>query len=177
MAHEPSLTKPKLPIDEKPTAGPPWRWTSAIAVTTAVMAALASIGSVLTGYHTDAAMIEQVRTSDQWNYYQAKSIKASILESKMELLPALGKEVSAEDRANAERYESEKADIKTSAETTQASAKDHQWRRTVMAVSVSVFQVSIALCAIALLTRRVWFWTISIGVALLGIGVGLFGSL
>jgi hypothetical protein len=177
MAHDPSLTKPKLSTDDNPPAGPPWRWTSAVAVTTAVMAALASIGSVLTGYHTDAAMIEQVRTSDQWNYYQAKSIKASILESKMELLPALGKEVAPEDRANAERYEREKAEIKTSAETTQASAKDHQRRRTVMAVSVSIFQVSIALCAIALLTRRAWFWSISIGIAMLGIGVGLYGSL
>ena len=39
------------------------------------------------------AMILQIQSSDQWNYFQAKSIKSSLLTTKTELLTALGKTV------------------------------------------------------------------------------------
>lgn len=59
------------------------------AVTSALYAILAATGALLASYHSNEAMVEQIKASDQWSYYQAKSIKMNIVESKIELLQAL----------------------------------------------------------------------------------------
>lgn len=173
MAHEAPV--PKIAV---PKSGDfSFRWTGPIAVSTAVLAALASIASLLSGYHTDEAMIEQVRASDQWNYYQAKSIKAAVLESKMELLPALGKEAAPKDADKAREYEVDKAKISADATARQKSADEHRRRRQIMSVSVSAFQIAIGLCAIGLLTKRAWFWVLALGFGGVGIAVMAYGAL
>src|SRR5438874_1943358 len=50
-----------------------------IAISTALMAVLAAMASLLAGHHSDEAVIEQIRASDQWAFYQAKGIKDEIL--------------------------------------------------------------------------------------------------
>src|SRR5713226_10360526 len=93
-------------------------WISWVALSTAILAVLAAIASLLSGQHANEAMMSQIAASDQWNYYQAKSIKASVLDAKMSLAAA----VDEKDRAKAARYEEEQADIKTEAEHKQAEA-------------------------------------------------------
>ncbi|MDP9040624.1 MAG: DUF4337 domain-containing protein, partial [Bacteroidota bacterium] len=51
----------------------------AIAISTALMAVFAAMASLLAGHHSDEAVIEQIKASDQWAYYQAKGIKEEIL--------------------------------------------------------------------------------------------------
>ena len=51
----------------------------AIAISTALMAVFAAMASLLAGHHADEAVIEQIRASDQWAFYQAKGIKDEIL--------------------------------------------------------------------------------------------------
>ena len=60
-------------------------WISWVALSTAILAALAAIAGLLSGRHVNEAMMNQIEASDQWNYYQAKSIKASVLDAKMSL--------------------------------------------------------------------------------------------
>ena len=50
-----------------------------IAISTALMAVFAAMASLLAGHHSDEAVIEQIRASDQWAFYQAKGIKDEIL--------------------------------------------------------------------------------------------------
>ena len=173
MAHEAPIPKVSLPK----SADPAYRWTGPIAVSTAVLAALASIASLLSGYHTDEAMIEQVRAADKWSEFQAKSIKAAVLESKMELLPALGKEPATADTQRAARYDAERSDLSKAAQSLEHSADDHRRRRKVISVSVSSFQVAIGLCAIGLLTKRTWFWVIALAAGAAGIVVLAYGAL
>jgi TolB-like protein len=66
------------------------KWISWVALSTAVLAVLAAISSLLSGKHANEAMMSQIQASDQWNYYQAKSIKAAVLDAKMTLLGAPG---------------------------------------------------------------------------------------
>src|SRR2546427_1180411 len=54
------------------------------ALSAAVLAALAAVASLLSGHYSNEAMLEQLRASDQWNYYQAKGIKASVLSAKLD---------------------------------------------------------------------------------------------
>src|SRR3954451_13852851 len=80
--------------------GPPW--ISGVALSTAILAVLAAIAGLLSGKHANEAMMAQIESSDQWSYYQAKSIKASVLDAKMTLSGAAPNE---QDRAKADRYQ------------------------------------------------------------------------
>jgi len=91
------------------------RWMSRAAVATAVLAILAAINSSFASSHLNKAMIDQIRASDQLACYQAKGVKLTFLESNLETLPALGKEITTTDTARAERYKNEQAEISAAA--------------------------------------------------------------
>src|SRR2546427_13228713 len=83
-------------------------WISWVALSTAILAVLAAIAGLLSGKHANEAMMSQIEASDQWSYYQAKSIKAAVLDAKM----ALAASPDESDRAKAARYEKEQEEIK-----------------------------------------------------------------
>src|ERR1043165_2062531 len=61
------------------------KWISWVALSTAILAVLAAIAGLLSGSHANEAMMSQIQASDQWGYYQAKSVKAAVLDAKMSL--------------------------------------------------------------------------------------------
>ena len=71
-----------------------------VALTAALLAVLAAITALMAEHHANEAMMLQIQSSDQWNFYQAKSIKASLLTTKAELLKALGKKVEEKTAPN-----------------------------------------------------------------------------
>src|SRR5438132_12821823 len=93
-------------------------WISWVALSTAILAVLAAIAGLLSGKHANEAMMLQVEASDQWSYYQAKSIKASVLDAKMTLTA----EATEKDKEKAAQYQEEQAEIKREAEHEQAEA-------------------------------------------------------
>jgi len=133
-------------------------WISWVALSTAILAVLAAIAGLLSGKHANEAIMSQIEASDQWNYYQAKSIKASVLDAKMSLAGA----VDEKDRAKAARYEEEQADIKKEAEQKEGAAKTNFHRHEVYARGVTMFQIAIAIAAISALTRKRRFWIVSL---------------
>src|SRR5206468_4737375 len=112
----------------------------------------------LSGRHVNEAMISQIEASDKWNYYQAKSIKASVLDAKI----ALSGAPLAEDRAKVARYEKEQEEIKSEAEHKETAAKANFQKHEVFASGVTMFQIAIAIAAISALTRRRPFWIVSL---------------
>ncbi len=133
-------------------------WISWVALSTAVLAVLAAIAGLLSGKHANEAMMSQIEASDQWNYYQAKSIKASVLDAKIGLAPA----PDEKDRAKVARYEEEQAEIKKEAEAKQNEAKANFHRHEVFARGVTMFQIAIAVAAISALTHKRRFWIVSL---------------
>ncbi|NJE11498.1 DUF4337 family protein, partial [Thermococcus sp. MAR1] len=65
-------------IKEKAEALGEGNWLMGVAISTALMAVFAALGSLFAGHHSNEALIEQIHASDQWAYYQAKGIKAEI---------------------------------------------------------------------------------------------------
>src|SRR5207249_9106275 len=96
-------------------------WISWVALSTAVLAVIAAIAGLLSGKHANEAMMSQIEASDQWSYYQAKSIKAAVLDAKMSFAGA----IDEKDRAKAARYEEEQTEIKSEAEHKAKEAKTH----------------------------------------------------
>src|SRR3954462_12174055 len=86
-------------------------WISWVALSTAILAVLAAIAGLLSGKHANEAMMSQIESSDQWNFYQAKSIKASVLDAKI----SLSSSPNESDTQKRERYEKEQDEIKAEA--------------------------------------------------------------
>src|SRR5207244_3913606 len=139
-------------------------WISWVALSTAILAVLAAIAGLLSGQHVNEAVMNQIEASDQWNYYQAKSIKASVLDAKMSLAAA----ADEKDRAKATRYEEEQEKIKEEAEYKEAQAKSNFHQHEVLARGVTMFQIAIAIAAISALTKKRRFWIVSLAFGLIG---------
>ena len=133
-------------------------WISWVALSTAVLAVLAAIAGLLSGRYVNEAMMNQIEASDQWSYYQAKSIKASVLDAKMSLAPT----PSESDQSKRDRYEKEQEQIKSEAERKEAAAKSNFHKHEVFAGGVTMFQIAIAIAAISALTRKRRFWFVSL---------------
>jgi uncharacterized membrane protein len=135
-----------------------------VALSTAILAVLAAIAGLLSGQHANEAMMNQIEASDQWNYYQAKSIKTSVLDAKMSLAGA----PNESDQSKRDRYEKEQEEIKSDAERKEAAAKSNFHRHEVFARGVTMFQIAIAIAAISALTKKRHFWMVSLLFSVVG---------
>jgi hypothetical protein len=143
------------------------QWIMNVALTAAILAVLAAIAALMAEHHATHAMVDQIQSSDLWNYYQAKGIKANLLASKLELLDGLGKGAGQADSEKLARYAREQEEIKAKAEEKQAESESRLRAHTVLSRSVTMFQIGIAVGAISVLTKRKRFW----------LGSLLFGAL
>jgi hypothetical protein len=129
-------------------------WISWVALSTAILAVLAAIAGLLSGSHANEAMMKQIQASDQWGYYQAKSIKSAVLEAKMSLAAT----ADEKDRAKMATYEKEQTEIKSEAEQLGAESRKSFHQHEVLARAVTMFQIAIAIAAISALTKKRRFW-------------------
>ncbi len=157
-----------------------------VALTTAVFAALAAIASLQAGGTVNEALVLkteatrlQAEASDQWAYYQAKGLKATVTELSKNSWAAIDKAPPDELAKSQERYLDDQRKSKEKAEELEkqrdekSTEADHlMHHHHFFAQSVALLQVSIALGAVAALTRKRLVW---VGSTLLGlIGVGVF---
>jgi len=134
------------------------RWLSWVALSTAILAALAAIAGLLSGQRANEAMVSQIDAADQWSYYQAKGIKAAVLDAKM----SLGGTPNEQDRVKAERYQEEQNEIAKEARAKQKEAKTNFQQHETFARGVTLFQIAIAVAAISALTAKRRFWIVSL---------------
>jgi hypothetical protein len=137
-------------------------WIQFVALTTAIIAAFAAICSLLAGDHANEAMISQIQSSDQWNYYQAKGIKSGQLKTRIEILKALGHETTPADEEKLKQYEEQQEEIKKEGDAKQAESTTHLRKHKNLAAGVTMFQIAIAIGAISVLTKRKHFWGVSL---------------
>jgi hypothetical protein len=163
------------------------RLLKGIALTTALLAALAAIAALRAGATVNEALVLkteaarlQAEASDQWTYYQAKGIKAAVQEASRAAWLANGKEPPARLEEATKRYAEEQKDIQKEARAKElerdakSTEADHLLHRHHgFANGVAIFQVAIALGAVAALTRNrlIWFGSLLLGV----IGAAFFG--
>jgi hypothetical protein len=160
--------------------GPLLRW---ISLTTALLAALAAIGSLRAGATVNHALVLkteatrlQAEASDQWAYYQAKGIKAAVAKSSQAAWQAAGKQPPPALEEQATRYFSEQKDIQRQATALerQRDERSHEADHLLeqhhhYATAVALFQIAIALGAIAALTRVRLAWIASLVTGVVGI--------
>jgi hypothetical protein len=153
------------------------KWIMGVALTSAFLAALAAVSSLMAGFHANEAMIQRIKSSDQWSFYQAKGIKSAVLTTKIELLKSFKKSVSEQDEKKIEQYKEDQDKISEDAKKFEEDSEDHLKHHETLAHSVTLFQVAIAVGAIAALTRRKIFWFVSMGFGSIGLIFFVLGFL
>ena len=164
------------------------RFTSRVAVLTAVLSTIGAIFGYMGGhsqnealmYKNEAAM-QKTAASDQWNYYQAKGNKQNLAE----LAAALTSGDAQRKFTDAmERYKKEKEAIKAEGDRLEeasrqadehSAAEMHVHER--WALATTLLQIAIALAAITLLTRRRWLLGAVYAATALGFVAGGMGYL
>jgi hypothetical protein len=159
-----------------------------MAVMTAILASIGAILSYQSGnsenlalYYKNEAAIHKTEAANQWAYYQAKGEKQNLAElgASLAALAPNAAEAQRHFAADADRYRQQKDPIRAKAEALekQVQADDehaeellhghHRW-----AQATTLIQISIALTAITLLTRRKWLLRTSVGVGAAGVVMG-----
>jgi hypothetical protein len=146
------------------------KWILFVALSTAFMAVLAAVAGLLAGHHANEALIERVKASDSWSFYQSKNLKEEIAVSSDRIVKELSTHpVTSDNSQTIARYEKEKAEIRKSAEESEKSSEWHLSRHVPLAAAVTAFQIAIAVSAIAILTRRRRLWYGGLLLTMIGI--------
>jgi len=156
-----------------------------VAIFSAVLATVGAIVSFLGGHtqneallYKNDAVLERDEASDQWNFYQAKSLKQNMAE--VAAASATDPKVAEKYRAEAERYKKEKADVERDARKHEAEYK--RWNAEsehalhphhYLAMSMTLLQIAIALASITVLTQKRWLLAGAGVAALVGAGLGV----
>ncbi|MHB1562177.1 MAG: DUF4337 domain-containing protein [Isosphaeraceae bacterium] len=148
------------------------------AITAAVLAVLAAIGSLMSGHAANEAILAQARATDQWAFYQAKGTKEHVVEVGAQVLEALTGGAAGTERAEkaaerlrgeTARYAGEKEEIRREAERIEEESR-HEYRKHIrFALGVSIFQVGIVLASVSLLVRYRWLFLASLVCGALGV--------
>lgn len=159
-------------------------WTKYVSLTMVCIAVLAAIATLKGGGFStrtlkemNEATFNQTEASDQWAFYQSKSIKENLYDIELDHLnaaPTPDAAAVAKMKAKIDRYEKDKADITTlaknyeaardTARKTATSAAEHSKG---MGLSITLFQIAIALGAMCLIVKKKPLWIVSLILAVL----------
>ena len=157
-------------------------WILYLSLSTALIAVFAAVASLESGSYANDAIVQknesilnQARASDQWAYFQAKGIKAVVYTAQSEAMSG-NPEVAAKFREDGKREKHEQAELSAKAKEFEKKVEEsdkesehslhihHQFAK-----AVTIFQVAIALAAIAALTRKRAMWMVSLAGGALGL--------
>lgn len=159
------------------------KWLNYLALTTVIFAVCATLSTFKGGSFSTRSVLSQAQASDQWAYYQSKSIKSYIYDvqkEKLELeLKAAGPRISAPLRdeymkkietytKRIKKYDEEKAKIDQDARGLEKIRDDAQKHSQAFGMAVIFLQIAILLSSIAALLKKKPVWVI-------GLVTGVFG--
>jgi heme/copper-type cytochrome/quinol oxidase subunit 4 len=157
-------------------------WTKYVSLTMVIIAVSAAIATLKGGGFStrtlkemNEATFNQAQASDKWSYFEAKSIKQNLYEIELEHLdaaPMPDAAAIAKVKAKIEQYTKDKADITADAKKFE-SARDEARKNATnaaehskeMGLSITVFQIAIALGAMCLIVKKkpLWFGAMILG--------------
>lgn len=157
------------------------KWLNYLALTTVILAVCATLSTFKGGGFSTRAVLSQSQASDQWSYYQSKSIKSYLYElqkDKLELElkslgPKVGKSVTEEYSKKIDnyvkkigKYDEEKIKIEKDAKKLENTRDEAQKHSQAFGMAVIFLQIAILLSSIAALMKKkaVWLAAVLIGI-------------
>jgi hypothetical protein len=157
-------------INHQASHGHGAKWITAAAATAAILAAFAAAAGALATRHLIQSTLTRIKANDDWNYYQAKSIKSSLLDAKIYSAQLSNVEPRKSDLDKKNDYAKEMPEIQTAAKELEKLSKEHLETHETFEGAATLFHIAIAIVAIAVVARRKEFWYLS----MVGGTVGIF---
>ncbi len=152
-------------------------WIGQVAVSTGIFAGLAAIAAMQGNFLAEEGMVNQIKAADNWAWYQAKSTKSHIQQSSQAILQSMGKPIPASLAEKADQLEQDKKTLQQKAEHLQAESESNFASHELFVYCVAALQVAISLASLATLMKLPKLWYVSLGVAVLGVGFMICGSI
>lgn len=150
------------------------RWMTYMAITTVLVAVLATLSTFKGGGFSTRSLLNQTKASDQWAFYQSKSIKSYLYDMRRENLelqketverqkgdPSLIKkyaELEAEYKLKVKKYDEEKEEISKVATGFEKLRDESKLHSDKFGIAVIFLQISILLSSIATLSKKRFVW-------------------
>ncbi len=159
-------------------------WLNYLALTTVILAVCATLSTFKGGGYSTRAVLAQSQASDQWAFYQAKSIKGYLYELQRDklalevrsLAPRLSPSLTADYDKRIEyytqkfkTYDTEKKGIEKDARTLEHTRDEAQKHTQAFGMAVIFLQIAILLSSIAALVKQKFVWLIGLVTGVIGI--------
>jgi hypothetical protein len=143
-----------------------------LAVIAATVGSLETLETAAALGDKNAAVLLQNKTTDNWNFYQAKSIKKHLYD----IGAANGGPKADEFKKEAEKYSGDEKELFVKGQAlehqTEEKLKDserHEHRHHILTVAVTFLHVAIAVATIAIIVRgQRWPWYAALGLGAMG---------
>jgi Domain of unknown function (DUF4337) len=143
-----------------------------VAGSMAIIAALLAVVSVLGHITTTEELLNQQRASDQWAYYQAKSIRRYESEIARDLFATMKNEALSEQYVkNAEKYKKDDEEIQKEAKTLEDESHLRGRQALRLHFGEVFLEVAIVFASLAILSKRAVIWYAAIVLAIVGVGI------
>jgi Skp family chaperone for outer membrane proteins len=161
-----------------------------VSLTMAVLAVLVAAVSLL-GHRTHTEeLVLQNRVTDQWAYFQAKSIRRHADQTVVDLVSVLTAKDPAKDKdaeqiakvrekyqAEAERYRDEQNELEAEAKKLEAEAEKEHKRADRYDLGEVFLEIALVVTSITLLSGRRTFWYAGIVIGAVGVSIAASGLL
>lgn len=160
------------------------KWLNYLALTTVIFAVCATLSTFKGSSFSTRSVLSQSQASDQWSYYQAKSIKGYLYELQKEKLElelrssggrmpkSLADEYSKKIELYSKKikkYEEEKANIEKEARDLELTRDYTQVHSKAFGLAVIFLQIAILLSSIAALMKKRMIWAFGLITGTLGL--------
>ena len=144
-----------------------------VAATMACIAAALAIVGVFGHLTTTEEILNQQKASDQWAFYQAKSIRRYESEIARDMMAAAKNERAEHYAKNMERYAKEGEEIQVEAKKLEEESRVAGQKALRLHFGEVFLEISIVLASLAILTKRPEFWLSAVVGSLIGIASAL----
>jgi len=160
-------------------------WTTYMAISTVIIVVCATLSTFKGGGYSNKSLMNQTSASDQWSFYESKSLKSYVFEMQrdnLELQSELmnksnpSKEVLAkyEEKIAAcakkiHQYELDKEQISKAAKKFEADRDECKLHGSAFGIAVIFLQISILLSSISALAKKKYVWFLGLIVGVVGI--------
>jgi|HubBroStandDraft_5_1064220.scaffolds.fasta_scaffold106525_2 hypothetical protein len=157
-----SIEKAKEPFDKH------------VAATMAIIAACLAVVAVGGQLMVTEELLEQQKASDQWSYYQAKSIRRYDSEVARDMFAAMKlPPQSAQYQKNADKYRKDDEDIQKEAQELERESHRRGHQALGFHMGEVFLEFSIVLSSLAILAKRKVLWYVSIVSGIVGVIVAV----
>ncbi len=147
-------------------------WTKYVSLMIVALAVLTAYGSLKAGGYSSRVLLSQATASDEWAFFQAKSIKRSLAEMESRTAEP---ERQADARRRAEAYQREQDEIQAKARGYEAERDEAAKHGPPLGTGIAAWQIAIALASVCMITKRKSLWAASGFLGLVGLGYLAYG--